>query len=192
MTRRMTVTLAALLVTAVAVHAQGGWVTLLDGTTLKGWNQVGDANWEIVDGAAQATKGMNSCLVTPQPYGDFQLTAEVFVAAKGNSGIFIRCQDPKDIQATNCYEVNLYDTRPDPSYRTGAIVNVSKPMATVNADGKWTSVDITARGTKLIVVMDGIKTVDVDHKQHARGVIALQYGQGAEVVKFRNVRIRAL
>lgn len=30
------------------------------------------------------------------------------------------------ITAMNAYEVNIFDTRPDPTYRTGAIVNVSK------------------------------------------------------------------
>ena len=174
------------------LQAVAGWTTLLDGTTLNGWNVVGDANWAVVEGTAQATSGGNSYLVTAQSYGDFQLTADVFVAPGGNSGIFVRCQEPTNIQATNCYEVNLYDTRPDPSYRTGAIVNVSKPLATVNADGKWTSVDITAQGTKLIVVMDGQKTVEIDHTGHTRGPIALQYGQGAKVVRFRNVRIRTL
>jgi hypothetical protein len=186
-----------LLIVAVAglplVHAQGGnWTVLLDGTTLKGWNVVGDADWRVVDGAAQATKGMTSFLVTPNSYGDFQLTAEVWVSAGANSGIFIRCQDPKNITAANAYEVNVYDTRPDPAYRTGSIVDVAKPMATVNADGRWTSIDITAQGTKLIVTMNGTKTVDVDHKGHARGPIALQYGQGSSMVRFRNVRIRTL
>ena len=38
-------------------QSQGGWTTLFDGTSLNGWNRVGDANWEIVDGAVQATKG---------------------------------------------------------------------------------------------------------------------------------------
>jgi hypothetical protein len=173
-------------------RAQDGWTTLLDGTSLAGWNRVGDANWELVDGAAQATKGAGGYLVTPEAYGDFQLTAEVWASPGANSGIFVRCQDPKEITANNSYEVNIYDTRPDPAYRTGAIVNVAKPMATVNADGKWTSVDITAQGSRLVVVMDGVKTVDTTHQGHVRGPIALQYGQGSAMVRFRNVRVRAL
>lgn len=180
------------LIAAALLQAATGWITLLDGTTLKGWNVVGNADWQIVEGAAQATKGGNSYLVTPQSYGDFQLTAEVFVSAGANSGIFIRCQDPKDITAANAYEVNIYDTRPDQSYRTGSIVDVARPLAAVNADGKWTTVDITAQGTKLVVVMNGTKTVDVDHKGHGRGPIALQYGANSSLVRFRNVRIRTL
>lgn len=192
MTRHMLMTVAGLVLTLSGVSAQAGWTVLLDGTSLKGWNMVGDANWQVVDGAAQATSGKGGYLVTPQAYGDFQLTAEVFVSAGANSGIFIRCQDPKNITAANAYEVNIYDTRPDQTYHTGSIVDVARPMATVNADGRWTTVDITMQGTKLIVVMNGITTVAVEHKGHARGPVALQYGQGASMVRFRNVRIRTL
>jgi hypothetical protein len=191
----MMLALAFLLLTIAPSYessAQTGWTVLFDGKTLKGWNMVGDANWEIVDGAVQATKGAGGFLVSSNSYGDFQLTAEIFVSQGANSGIFIRCQDPKTITAANAYEVNVYDTRPDQSYRTGSIVDVAKPMAMVNADGKWNTLDITAQGTKLIVVVNGTKTVDMDHKGHTRGPIALQYGQGASMVRFRNVRIRSL
>jgi hypothetical protein len=123
-------------------------------------------------------------------YGDFQLIAEVWVDDDANSGIFIRCQDPKMITATNCYEVNVFDKRPDPAYRTGAIVNIAKPAAMINAGGKWNTMDITAQGTHLMVTLNGTRTVDVQDDKFARGPIALQYSAG--VVKFRNVRIRTL
>lgn len=174
----------------VGAQAQAGWTTLFDGTSLNGWNRVGDANWEIVDGAVQATKGGTSFLVTSRSYDDFQITLEFWASDDANSGVFIRCQDPKNITAMNAYEVNIYDTRPDPAYRTGAIVDVAKPMVNLNAGGRWNTFEITAQGTKLIVVMNGMKTVDIDHKGHVRGPVALQYGAGT--VRFRNVRIRTL
>jgi hypothetical protein len=174
-----------------AVFAQGGqgFTTLLDGSSLKGWNVVGDANWEVADGAVQATRG-TGFLVTPMSYGDFQITLDFWVSDDANSGVFIRCQDPKTITAANSYEVNIYDKRPDPAYRTGAIVDVAKPASMLNTGGKWNTFDITAQGAKLVVVLNGTKTVDVEHKGHSRGPIALQYGAGT--VKFKNVRIRAL
>jgi hypothetical protein len=168
---------------------QAGWTTLFDGSSLKGWNIVGDANWEIAEGAVQATRG-TGFLVTPMPYSDFQITLEFWVSADANSGVFIRCADPKTITAMNSYEVNIFDTRPDPSYRTGGIVDVAKPSAMLNTGGKWNTYDITAQGSKLVVILNGTKTVDVDHKGHTRGPIALQYGAGT--VKFRNVKIRTL
>jgi hypothetical protein len=197
MTRRSTLLIGTILAAAlvavpgVRVSAQAGnWTTLFDGKTLKGWNMVGGANWQVVDGTIQADKGMAGFLVTPVSYGDFQMQVEFWVDADANSGVFIRCEDPKSITAMNAYEVNIYDKRPDPTYRTGAIVDVSKPLVNIDAGGKWNTFDITARGTKLTVVMNGMKTVDADDKKHARGPIALQWGAGT--VKFRNVRVRAL
>ena len=174
---------------AYVTSGQADWKTILDGTTLKGWDVVGNANWSVADGAVQASSG-TGFLVTPMSYTDFQITAEFWVTDDANSGIFIRLQDPKTITAMNSYEVNIYDKRPDPTYRTGGIVDVAKPMAMITTGGKWNTIDITARGTTLIVVMNGMKMVDMDDKKYARGPIAVQYGAGT--VKFKNVRLRTL
>ena len=174
---------------AYVTSGQADWKVILDGTTLKGWDVVGNANWSVADGAVQATMG-TGFLVTPASYADFQITADFWVSDDANSGIFIRLSDPKTITATNSYEVNIYDKRPDQAYRTGAIVDVAKPLAQINTGGTWNTIDITARGTRLIVVMNGTKTVDVDDKKFARGPLALQYSAGT--VKFKNVRIRIL
>ncbi len=157
---------------------------------LKAWNVVGDANWTVIGDVVQADKG-TGFLVTPMAYGDVHVTAEIWVTDDANSGVFIRCSDPKMITADNAYEVNIYDKRPDPAYRTGAIVNVAKPLATVNAGGKWNTIDITAKGPKMTVVLNGVTTVrDAEDSKHPRGQIALQYGAGT--VRFRNVQIRPL
>jgi hypothetical protein len=157
---------------------------------LKAWNAVGDANWTVMDDVVQADKG-SGFLVTPMAYGDFQMTVDIWVNDDANSGVFIRCSDPKSITATNAYEVNIFDKRPDPAYRTGAIVNVAKPLTMVNAGSKWNTLEITAKGPRMTVVLNGVTTVrDAEDAKFARGPIALQYGAG--VVRFRNVRIRAL
>jgi hypothetical protein len=172
---------------AYVTSGQSDFKTILDGTSLKGWDVVGNANWSVADGAVQATMG-TGFLVTPQSYTDFQITADFWVTDDANSGIFIRCADPKTIAANNSYEVNIYDKRPDPAYRTGAIVDVAKPMAMVNTGGKWNTIDITARGPRLVVLINGMRTVDVQDNKHASGPIALQYGAGT--VKFKNVRLK--
>jgi 3-keto-disaccharide hydrolase len=172
-----------------AGQAGSAWTVLLDGTSLKGWNVVGDANWAVVDKAVQADKG-SGFLVTPIAYRDFQITLEFWVSDDANSGVFLRCSDPKTITQMNAYEVNIFDKRPDQSYRTGGIVDVAKPASVIQTGGKWNNYDITARGPQLTVVLNGAKVVDVKDTKHAEGPIGLQYGAGT--VKFRNVRIRKL
>lgn len=182
--------LIAFTVAAPAVTAQqGGWTTLLEGSSMKGWDVVGNANWSVADGAVQASMG-TGFLVTPMSYTDFQITADFWVTDDANSGIFIRCDDPKTINAMNAYEVNIFDKRPDQTYRTGAIVDVAKPLSVINTGGKWNTIDITARGPRMTVLINGQKMVDVQDAKHARGPIALQYGAGT--VKFKNVKLRTL
>jgi len=196
MTRRfpLTVTLvllgfAGLQPTYTALGQAQDWKTILDGKSMSGWNVVGNANWSVADGAVQASMG-TGFLVTPQAYKDFQITADFWVTDDANSGIFIRCEDPKTINAMNAYEVNIFDKRPDQAYRTGAIVDVAKPLEVINTGGKWNTIDITARGPRMTVLINGKKMVDVQDNKHATGPIALQYGAGT--VKFKNVRLRTL
>ena len=192
-TRTLVLCLAGFLsiqsLSAAAGQASGAWTVLLDGTSLKGWNVVGDANWTAADGAVQADKG-SGFLVTPTSYRDFQITLEFWVSDDANSGVFLRCSDPKTIDQINAYEVNIFDKRPDQSYRTGGIVDVAKPASVIQTGGKWNTYDITAKGSQLTVVLNGAKVVDVKDTKHVDGPIALQYGAGT--VKFRNVRVRTL
>jgi hypothetical protein len=167
-----------------------GFVTLLDGTDLNQWKTVGNANWRLQDHLLQAELG-GGFLVSRQSYQNFQIKAEFWVDATANSGIFVRCSDPVNINATNAYEVNIYDQRPDPSYGTGAIVDVAKVNPMPKAGGHWNSYDITFNGDHMVVYLNGEKTVDThDQRLSAAGPIALQYDKG--VVKFRNIRIKAL
>lgn len=173
----------------VSAQAQDGWTALFDGTSLDGWRVLGDANWQLGDGAVSATSG-SGFLVSEESYGDFELSLEFWVDEPANSGVFIRCSDPDNITDRNCYEVNIYDTRPDQTYRTGGIVHIAAPSAVIDAGGQWNSYRITARGSRLVVVLNGTQTVDTRDEQFANGPFALQYGAGT--VGFRNVRIRPL
>ena len=172
-----------------AKKAAADWTTLFDGKNLTSFNMIGDANWQLMDGVVQANKG-TGFLVTKSSYADFQLKVEFWVDDDANSGVFIRCENPQMITAMNAYEVNVYDTRPDQTYATGAIVDVAKPLTPMKAGGKWNTFEITAQGPHMVVVLNGTKTVDVQNSAHARGPIGLQYGAGT--VKFRNVQIKTL
>ena len=182
--------------------SETGWVTLFDGKSLDNFNKIGDANWRVEDGVIVADKG-NGFLVTKNSYGDYQIRAEFWVEPDSNSGVFLRVTDPEKVTAENAYEVNIWDMRPDPSFGTGAIVNVAKVDPMPKAGGKWNVYEITAKGPTFTVVLNGQKTVDgVQDAKHANGRIALQHGLGNKddkgvandkgVVKFRKVEIKPL
>jgi hypothetical protein len=171
-----------------------GWVTLVDGATMKnldGWGQLGEGNWSIVDGALQGSNGKLGYLVTPASYTDFEIRAEFWADANANSGIFIRCQDPKKVNAESSYEVNIFDKRPDPSYGTAAIVDFAKaPMPYPQAANRWNTFEIRAKGDHLVVVFNGQKTVDIRNGKHRSGPVALQSAGGT--IRFRRVQIRSI
>jgi len=187
----------AFIVTGCAHGPLGsGWVTLIDGAKgLENWNRLGGANWRAEEGAIVAdkstTKG-SSFLVTKSSYKDFEIRAEFWAESKTNSGIFIRCSNPNEITAANSYEVNIWDTRPDPSYGTGAIVDIAKvPVPIVyKAGGKWNTLEIRAKGPELTVVFNGIETVKVRNSKFAEGPFGLQYNDGP--IKWRKVEVRPL
>lgn len=177
-----------------------GWETLIDGEKgMENFNQVGDANWHAEAGAIVADKGKAGFLVTKKSYGDFELRAEFYAQSDTNSGIFIRCADAHKIGGATCYEVNIWDIRPEPKYGTGAIVDLAAvPVPIKNtAGGKWNTYEITAKGSQLTVKLNGVQTADAQDSKHASGPFALQMGPGVKgvqggAIKWRKVQIRPL
>ena len=166
-----------------------GWLTLFNGSDLSYWSVVGDGNWRVENGAMTADQSTDgSFLVSELSFADFELQLEFWVDTDANSGVFIRCADPESIGATSCYEVNIYDTRPDQTYRTGSIVDVAAPSQFVYTGGQWNRYEISAIGNRLQVTLNGRDMVDVEDSRLAAGPFALQHGSGT--VRFRNVRIR--
>ncbi len=174
-----------------ALAAPRPWRALFNGKTLEGWNKRGDANWRIENGAAVADKGEMSFLVSRETFGDFELVTEFWVSPDANSGVFIRCTNPFTIGAATSYECNIFDTRPDPAYGTGAIVNVAKVSPMPKAGGRWNRMRIKALGDRFWIDLNGQRTVDgAQDATWSHGRVALQYGAG--VVKFRRVEVRTL
>lgn len=194
--------LVAVFITAGCASRQpsAGWVTLIDGDKgLENFNRIGDANWRTEGGAIVADKGKGGHLVSKNAYKDFELYAEFYAESHTNSGIFIRASDPQKVGADSAYEVNIWDTRPDPTYGTAAIVNfasVPVPIA-YKAGGKWNTFEIYAKGSELTVKFNGVVTVSLQDRKYASGPFSLQFGNGAKdapggPIKWRKVEIKPL
>ncbi len=196
MTRWATLTIALLFSAIATASGQDGWITLFDGKNLDQWQGDGTATFKIEDGSVIATdkkdpKAVAAYLVSKQSFKDFEIRAEFWVSDDANSGIFVRNTDPKHISSKTGYEVNIFDTRPDPTYGTGAIVPFAKSAVPIKAGGKWNTYEIVAKGPKFTVTLNGVKTVDgAENADHKEGPIALQFGVGT--VKFRKVQIKPL
>ena len=130
MARLATFTLALLLSAIAGLQYMGsasgqsggdGWITLFDGKNLDQWQAEAGNNaaWRIEDGSIAVEKMDKEPkaivnLVSKQSFTNFELRAEFWVSDDANSGIYIRCTDPGKVNSKSAYEVNIFDTRPDP------------------------------------------------------------------------------
>jgi hypothetical protein len=171
-----------------------GWVTLLDGEKgLENFNRVGDANWRPEGGAIVADRGKGGFLVTRQSYGDFQLRAEFWAQDTTNSGVYMRIQDPGNVTDKTAYEANIFDQRPDQTYATGGIVHHGKVLAPMKSAGKWNTYEITAKGSHIVVTLNGVRTAEITHDAFKRGPIGLQFGKDpGGAIKWRKLQVREL
>ena len=190
-----TVLMGFIVVTAFApAAAQDGWVTLFDGKNLNQWNQVGGSNWHIAEEAVIADQMSDKkelgYLVSKKSYKNFVVRVEFWPSHDANSGIYFRCLDPQKITDRTCYEANIFDARPDPSYGTGAITRYVEVNQMPKAGEKWNTYEITVKGRDITVVLDGKETAKLRNRMFDEGPIALQHGAGT--IKFRKVQVKEL
>ena len=179
--------------TAANATAQGEWITLIDGTEgIENFTPLGDANWTAEMASIRATQGSGaSWLVSTQSYENFEIRVEFWASHDANSGIYLRCQNPKRITDRDCYEANIFDQRPEAAYGTGGIVHVapvSEPLP--KAGDRWNIYRIVMDGDHLIVELNNEQTVDVRDDKLVSGPFALQWARGE--MRFRKVQIREL
>jgi hypothetical protein len=176
-----------------AVSQEAGWITLFDGKSLDGWDQVGESNWRVEDGAIVVDKMAGKeagYLVSKKPYKNFIVRVEFWPSDDANSGIYFRCLDPKKITDRTCYEANIFDQRQDPSYGTGAITRYVEVNPMPKAGGKWNTYEVTANGRDITVVLNGQMTAKLRNGMFDEGPIVLQHGAGG--IKFRMIEVKPL
>jgi hypothetical protein len=191
-TNRYAAALIALAMTGTAFAQSGeGWTVLLDGENMGDWEEVGETNWRMEDGAVVAddrTSEAPAHLLSKESYKDFDLYVEFWASDDANSGIFLRCAEPPMITDKTCYEVNIFDQREDPTYGTGGIVRFAEVDPMPKAGGKWNTYEITADGRDITVVLNGETTAELRNGLFEEGPLTLQHGAGT--IKFRKVAIR--
>ena len=171
---------------------EGGNAGLVD---TEGWRRLGNAAWRFdTFGLEAGPEAVTSFLVSPDMHTDFRLTIEFWIEDDTNSGVFVRCgeiADMADVNPTDCYEVNIYDSHPNQAWRTGSIVTQVTPVAHVETIGRWNRLEIRAAGPNLEVLVNDTLTAELADARAEAGPIALQYA-GRGLVRFRKLSIVAL
>jgi hypothetical protein len=169
-----------------------GWMKLFDGATLVGWQPVGDAKWEVVQGTIRTTSDKPGFLMTTSEFADFELHVEFQAPAATNSGVFLRTALKPTDPTRDCYELNIAPV--DNPFPTGSLVGRKKAILTANkfpAADQWHALDVIVSGGKLMVALDRRSVLEYeDPAPIRRGHVGLQANQGP--VAFRNIRIREI
>lgn len=163
--RRFTTTLTILALTLAARAATGEdqFRSLFNGKDFSGWqNAAGKepgAGWVVDDGTMVRKKGAGD-IWTKDRFGDFVLDLEF--KTEGNSGIFIRTDNPKDNVQTGI-EIQVDRPSQTPSkHSVGAVYDLLAPTKEMTKPGEWNHAVITALDNRLKVELNGQQIIDMD------------------------------
>jgi hypothetical protein len=234
MTRRYVLSLLACIALAGVTGTAGGprvqddgFTRLFNGKDLSGWvygtrngapNKSGKG-YQVENGVLFTTREDGGNLFTEKEYADFVLRFEVKLTENANNGIGIRAPLEGDAAYVGM-EIQVLDdsgsqyTKLQPAQYHGSVYQMfpaerghQKPV------GEWNVEEITARGRRITVVLNGVTIVDANlddvkdeavlakHRNlnapegsrgiaNSKGHIGL-LGHGARV-EFRNIRIKEL
>lgn len=140
----------------------------------------------------------NDFLRTKKHYGNFRLTLQFqLVDGVGNSGVQFRSKPVADSHEVEGYQADIGEKYWGALYDESRRKKVLAQTAVPNLDTKaWHQYAITADGDRIILELDGLKTVDYRETEpgiERTGFIALQVHSGPGItVHFKNLQITEL
>lgn len=156
----------AVTVRTAAAHAEEpSWRPLFNGQSVDGWAHVGPGKMVLEDGLIRTEGGMGLLWYTREKFGDCTIRVVYRTTSRAsNSGVFIRIADtPKDqwYAVHHGYEVQICDGA-DEFHRTGAIYSLSRATASPSKVGEWNTMEITLKGQRVVVTVNGVQVQDFD------------------------------
>jgi hypothetical protein len=192
----------------------GGWIMLFDGTDLSKWESLPNT-WTIEDGLMTCLGGAAGPIWTKETYGNFILELDFKLPPKGNSGVFVRTGEVRDMVQTGI-EIQVLDSHgktPLDKHDCGAVYDCLEPAVdAARPAGEWNHYRILCRDNAIRVRLNGkpVVNMDLDRWSEAgknpdgtpnkyknavkdfprQGVILLQ--DHGDKVWYRNIKIRRL
>ncbi len=178
-----------------------GFVPLFDGKTLDGW-RFDKRLWAVRDGMivgrTPADYRKKSYAIYEKPFGDFVLRCDLRVV-RGNSGVQFRSRELPDFEVAGYQAdaaVKAWGGLHEQNGRR-RLVDGWTGKGELNADYfGWNELEVTARGDRIILKLNGVVTADYVEKGPAAprsGIVALQLHDDPDMeVHFTNIRIRPL
>lgn len=186
---------------AAVMGQETEWVSLFDGTTMNGWEKVGNPKsvWEVKDGALSGSGPASMLVHTSGPYRNFRYRAEIKISDGGNSGMYFRTTRKPGF--TDGYEAQIDSTHTDP-IRTGSIYGMCHVYNQLVKPDTWFKYELEVRDdvwrgrelTRIKVIVDGnelYEYMDFD-KTFKEGHFAFQHHDPGSIVHIRKVEVQPL
>ena len=161
------------------------WTTLFNGRDFDGWDIIGEAKWDVVEGVMRASDG-NGYAVTRGKYRDFELFTYVRTSRYANGGIFFRWNSTKD----RGYEIQIYNM-PVGHNPTGSIYALHRADRLDARDNEWFPMHLIVQGEHCLVRVNGHNVARGDDLGVVReGNVSLQMHRRRSSVEFKGIRIK--
>jgi len=150
-----------------ADEKKDGFISLFDGKSLDGWMGATE-DYAVEDGLLVSSPKARGNLWTKNEYSDFVLRFEFQLTPGANNGVGIR-SPLKGHAHIDGIEIQILDDK-DPIYKSidpwqhhGSVYGIvpAKP-GHLKPVGEWNSEEITAKGRRVKVVLNGVTIVDAD------------------------------
>ncbi len=176
--------------------------------------------WTVRDGILTADR--DECIWTRDEYENFVLDLEFRCGPAANSGVILYCSDTRN-WIPNSIEVQILDdaapkwANVPPTWKCGGIFGRLAPRPVrIHPAGEWNRMTIYARGPRIVVLLNGEVSADMDMRKWtsanrnldgseappwlsrapaelpSKGRIGLQGKHGSATIEFRNIRWRPL
>jgi len=191
-------------------RAADGFVSVFNGTDLKGWAGAVD-NYEVVDGAIRCREGKGGILHTSEEYANFAVRLEFNTPPSGNNGLAIRTDGKGDPAYDAMCELQVLDSEhanyaklDARQYLGSAYGMVAAERGFLRPAGQWNFQEVTVNGSSIRVELNGNVILNADlakvteymggrpHPGKDRKIGAFGFAGHGDAVSFRNVSIRRL
>ncbi|MDA1230632.1 MAG: DUF1080 domain-containing protein [Planctomycetota bacterium] len=193
-----------------SLSAQGaGFERIFNGQDFTGWTGAME-NYQIIDGGIVCQEGKGGTIFTKKEYADFVARMEFKLPVGGNNGVAIRYAGEGQPHLDGL-ELQVLDSE-DPKYASldprqyhGSVYGlVAAHRGYLRATGEWNFQQVTMRGSRIKVELNGFTIVDADLsevKESKDGAVPpgatrttghFGFAGHNDPVAFRNIAIREL
>lgn len=191
-------------------HDAGKFTSIFNSQDFTGWSGA-TQNYEVQDGTVVNRPGKGGNIFTDAEYGDFVVRLEYKLPPGGNNGLAIRYPGKGQASSDAMCEIQILDdaaakhARLDPRQYNGSVYGMIPAHRGYDRPiGEWNIMQVTVKGHKIQVELNGTRIVDGDvsqvtafmnDKKHpGKDRLRGHFGFAGhnDPVAFRNIAIRRL